>query len=71
MGIHANQTRHGERRQRHCRDHPAGRPADALAYWMGPDKETFVAEVEGEVVGTYYLRPNQQAVAAMSATADI
>ncbi|OYW46707.1 MAG: GNAT family N-acetyltransferase [Novosphingobium sp. 12-63-9] len=33
--------------------------ADALAYWMGPDKETFVAEDEGEVVGTYYIRPNQ------------
>lgn len=33
--------------------------ADALAYWMGPDRETFVAEEEGEVLGTYYLRPNQ------------
>ena len=32
---------------------------DALAYWMGPDKETFVAEEEGEILGTYYLRPNQ------------
>ena len=33
--------------------------ADALAYWMSPDKETFVAEVDGSIVGTYYLRPNQ------------
>lgn len=33
--------------------------ADALAYWMGNDKETFVAEEEGQIVGTYYLRPNQ------------
>lgn len=33
--------------------------ADALAYWMGPDKETFVAEEDGLVVGTYYMRPNQ------------
>lgn len=33
--------------------------ADALAYWMGADKETFVAEDEGDVVGTYYMRPNQ------------
>lgn len=33
--------------------------ADALAYWLGPDKETFVAEEEGEIVGTYYLRRNQ------------
>jgi ribosomal protein S18 acetylase RimI-like enzyme len=33
--------------------------AEALAYWFGPDKETFVAEQDGEVVGTYYLRANQ------------
>lgn len=33
--------------------------AAALAYWMGSDKETFVAEDAGEIVGTYYIRPNQ------------
>ena len=33
--------------------------ADALSYWMGADKETFVAEDEGVIVGTYYMRPNQ------------
>lgn len=33
--------------------------ADALAYWMGDDKETFVAEEEGAIVGTYFMRPNQ------------
>jgi ribosomal protein S18 acetylase RimI-like enzyme len=33
--------------------------ADALAYWLGPDRETFVAEEGGEVVGTYFLRANQ------------
>lgn len=33
--------------------------ADALAYWMGADRETFVALDGGIVVGTYYLRPNQ------------
>ena len=32
--------------------------ADALSYWMGPDKETFVAEENGAVLGTYYIRPN-------------
>lgn len=32
---------------------------DALAYWMGSDRETFVAEVDGVVMGTYYLRANQ------------
>ncbi len=31
---------------------------DALAYWLA--HQTFVAEVEGEVRGTYYLRPNQR-----------
>lgn len=33
--------------------------ADALAYWMGADRETFVAEEDGEIVGTYFIRPNQ------------
>ncbi|MEG9527170.1 MAG: GNAT family N-acetyltransferase [Hyphomicrobiales bacterium] len=33
--------------------------ADALAYWTGADRETFVAEVDGAVLGTYYLRANQ------------
>jgi len=32
---------------------------DALAYWFGADKETFVAEEDGVVLGTYYLRANQ------------
>ena len=31
----------------------------ALAYWLGADKETFVAEEDGAVLGTYYMRPNQ------------
>lgn len=34
--------------------------ADALAYWLGPDRETFVAVDAGVIVGTYYSRPNQQ-----------
>jgi L-amino acid N-acyltransferase YncA len=33
--------------------------ADALAYWLGSDKETFVAEDNGVILGTYYIRPNQ------------
>lgn len=32
---------------------------DALAYWLGADKETFVAEEGGAIVGSYYMRPNQ------------
>ena len=33
--------------------------ADALAYWIGDDRETFVAEEDGVILGTYYLRANQ------------
>jgi L-amino acid N-acyltransferase YncA len=33
--------------------------ADAIAYWCGRDHETFVAEEEGNILGTYYLRANQ------------
>ena len=32
---------------------------EAIAYWMGADKAVFVAEEEGRVLGTYYLRANQ------------
>ncbi len=34
--------------------------ADALAYWTAPGHEIFVAEDEGVILGTYYLRANQQ-----------
>ena len=34
--------------------------AEAVAYWTGPDRETFVAEKDGRVIGTYYLRANQR-----------
>ena len=32
--------------------------ADALTYWLGLDKETFVVEAEGSIVGTYFMRAN-------------
>jgi L-amino acid N-acyltransferase YncA len=32
---------------------------DALAYWFRADTQTYVAEKDGTVVGTYILRPNQ------------
>ena len=32
---------------------------EALAYWMGPDRSTFVAMDDENILGTYYLRPNQ------------
>ena len=31
----------------------------AIAYWMEADKIAFILRVEGQVVGTYYIRPNQ------------
>lgn len=31
---------------------------DALAYWFAPEKTVLLAEVGGEPLGTYYLRPN-------------
>ncbi|HLH93587.1 MAG TPA: GNAT family N-acetyltransferase [Xanthobacteraceae bacterium] len=34
--------------------------ADALAYWKSPGHEVFVAEENGTVLGTYYLRANQR-----------
>ena len=42
----------------------------AVAYWMGQDRETFVAEEDGEILGTYFIRPNQAGGAITSATAD-
>jgi L-amino acid N-acyltransferase YncA len=39
---------------------PADMPeAEALRYWTGSDRETFVAEEDGKVIGTYYIRANQ------------
>jgi len=32
----------------------------ALAYWLAPEKETFVLEENGTLLGTYYLKANQQ-----------
>ena len=33
--------------------------ADAVAWWFAGSHEVFVAESGGQVVGTYFLRPNQ------------
>jgi ribosomal protein S18 acetylase RimI-like enzyme len=33
--------------------------AEAITYWTGPDRQTFVAEEDGRIGGTYYLRANQ------------
>ena len=34
--------------------------SQALAYWQAADREVFVAEDAGRIVGTYYVRANQQ-----------
>lgn len=33
---------------------------DGLRYWLSPEHEVFVAEEKGAVLGSYYLRSNQQ-----------
>jgi len=40
--------------------------ASALAYWLSDEREVFVAEDNGEVVGTYCLRANQKAAGRTS-----
>jgi ribosomal protein S18 acetylase RimI-like enzyme len=32
---------------------------DAIAYWAGADRKTFVAEWDEKILGTYYIRANQ------------
>jgi ribosomal protein S18 acetylase RimI-like enzyme len=31
-----------------------------ISYWFSPGHEVFVAELEGQIAGTYFLRANQQ-----------
>lgn len=33
---------------------------EAFAFWFSPEKEVFVWEENGEVLGTYFLKANQQ-----------
>jgi|ERR1700738_3254787 ribosomal protein S18 acetylase RimI-like enzyme len=33
---------------------------EALAYWFSNGHEVFVADDDGQIVGTYFLRPNQK-----------
>lgn len=35
------------------------RESEAIDYWFATDKEVFVAEADGTILGTYYLRANQ------------
>jgi GNAT superfamily N-acetyltransferase len=38
---------------------PDSSEQEMMEYWLGRDKSTFVAEMEGKIVGTFYLKPNQ------------
>ncbi len=42
---------------------------DALAYWLGADRETFVAEIDGKSSGPTPFAPTRRAAARMSAIA--
>jgi ribosomal protein S18 acetylase RimI-like enzyme len=42
---------------------------DALAYWFRDDTQTYVAEKDAQIVGTYILRRNQPALGAHVANA--
>jgi L-amino acid N-acyltransferase YncA len=33
---------------------------EALAYWLSDNHEVFVAEDDSQILGTYYVRPNQR-----------
>ena len=33
---------------------------DALAFWVEPPNVAFVAEIDGAVVGSYFIRPNKK-----------
>jgi len=42
---------------------------EALGYWLHPGTHPYVAESDGQVVGTYILRPNQPALGSHVANA--
>src|SRR5215212_5644103 len=37
---------------------------EMIAYWYSPEKHVYVAEIEGEVLGTFWLKANQPALGA-------
>jgi len=43
--------------------------SDALAYWFRSDTHTYIAESDGQIVGTYILKPNQPALGSHVANA--
>lgn len=43
--------------------------AAAVGFWKAPDADVFVAELDGAVLGTYFVRPNQKGGGAHVANA--
>jgi len=48
---------------------PESTEDEMLAYWFAPDKHNYVALVDDEVVGTFWLRPNQPGLGSHVANA--
>ena len=42
---------------------------DAYAYWMPPHKKTYVATINNEVIGTYFIKDNQPGLGSHIANA--
>jgi GNAT superfamily N-acetyltransferase len=43
--------------------------SEMLGWWLSPDKYTYVAVVEGKVVGTFYIKDNQPGLGSHIANA--
>ena len=43
---------------------PQTKKEEMAALWMAPTMKTFVAEDEGEIVGSYFIKPNQPGLGA-------
>lgn len=48
---------------------PASNREDCRALWMSPNIHTYVAELQGKILGTYILRKNQQGLGSHVANA--
>jgi len=43
---------------------PGTSKAELPGFWFAPSMETFVAEVDGKVAGSYFMKPNQPGLGA-------
>jgi len=50
--------------------YPPDSPEDEMtAYWLGPEKNTYVAVDDGEIVGTFWIKANQPGLGSHIANA--